>query len=106
MGFRQDFLLHRNLGNGAFEEISGAAGLRKVPLRSRRGAAFGDLNNDGLVDVVVTSLGELPTVLLNTTANPNRSMTLKLVQPKYNRNAIGSRATFVTDKRFLAVPPV
>jgi hypothetical protein len=99
MGFRQDFLLHRNLGNEAFEEISGAAGLRHLPLRSRRGAAFGDLNNDGLVDVVVTSLGELPTVLLNTTANPNRSVTLKLVQPKYNRNAIGSRATLVTDKR-------
>ena len=90
MGFGQHFLLHRNLGNGTFEEISAAAGLRNIPLRSRRGAAFGDLNNDGLVDAVVTSLGALPCVLLNTTANANRGITLKLVQPKDNRDAIGS----------------
>jgi hypothetical protein len=99
MGFGQHFLLHRNLGNGTFEEISEAAGLRNIPLRSRRGAAFGDLNNDGLVDAVVTSLGALPCVLLNTSANTNRGITLKLVQPKNNRDAIGSRAILTTDKR-------
>ena len=99
MGFGQHFLLHRNLGNGTFEEISEAAGLRNIPLRSRRGAAFGDLNNDGLVDAVVTSLGALPCVLLNTTVNTNRGITLKLVQPKSNRDAIGSRAILTTDKR-------
>ena len=82
MGFRQHFLLHRNLGNGTFEEVSDAAGLRKLPLRSRRGAAFGDLNNDGLVDVVVTNLGDVPTVLLNTSETTNRSVTLRLAQQK------------------------
>ena len=97
MGFRQHFLLHRNLGNGTFEEVSDAAGLRKLPLRSRRGAAFGDLNNDGLVDVVVTNLGDVPTVLLNTSESTNRSVTLKLVQAKANRDAIG--ATRVSLKR-------
>jgi hypothetical protein len=99
MGFGQHFLLHRNLGNGTFEEISEAAGIRKIPLKSRRGAAFGDLNNDGLIDVVVTSLGAVPCALLNTTTNKNRSIALKLIQSKFNRDAIGSRATLTTDKR-------
>lgn len=99
MGFRQHFLLHRNLGDGTFNEMSKEAGLRNLPLLSRRGAAFGDLNNDGLVDVVVTNLGEPPTVLLNTTENNNQCVTLKLVQTKNNRDAIGARATLRTNKR-------
>jgi hypothetical protein len=99
MGFKQPFLLHRNLGDGTFEEISKSARLRDVPLRSGRGAAFGDLNNDGLIDVVVTNVGDVPTVLLNTTQNQNQSVTLRLIQPKENRDAIGSRATLKTDKR-------
>jgi hypothetical protein len=101
MGFRQEMLLHRNLGNGSFEEISDAAGLRKLPLRSRRGAAFGDLNNDGLVDVVITNLGDPPTVLLNTTKNSNQSVTVQLYQAGANRDAIGARVTLKTTRRVL-----
>jgi len=99
MGFRQHFLLHRNLGDGTFEEISKNARLREVPTRSARGAAFGDLNNDGLIDVLVTNVGDVPTVLLNTTENKNQSLTLKLVQTKSNSYAIGARAILKTDKR-------
>lgn len=99
LGFRQHFLLHRNLGDGTFEEVSSDAGLRGVPLRSRRGAAFGDLNNDGWVDVVVTSLGETPTILLNTTENKNQRVTLKFTKPGPNSDAIGSRAILKTNKR-------
>jgi hypothetical protein len=96
MGFRQDFLLHRNLGNGMFEEISEQAGLRKLPLRSRRGAAFGDLNDDGFIDVVITNLGEPPTVLLNTTENHNNSITFRLLQAGPNHDAIGARLILKT----------
>lgn len=101
MGFRQHFLLHRNLGDGTFAEISDAAGLRKLPLQSRRGAAFGDLNNDGKTDVVVTNLGDVPTVLLNTSENQNQSVTLKLRQTVSNFDAVGARLTLKTDKRIL-----
>src|SRR5437016_6495855 len=50
--FRQPMLLFRNRRNGTFEEIASATGLSDVPLRSRRGAAFGDINNDGCIDIV------------------------------------------------------
>jgi enediyne biosynthesis protein E4 len=96
-GYRQPFLLFRNLGDGAFEEVAKDAGLHELPLASRRGAAFGDLNNDGLVDVVVVNVGERPTVLLNTSDSQNQSVTLKLVQTRANREAIGARATLRTD---------
>jgi hypothetical protein len=98
-GYRQHFLLFRNLGTGAFEEVSQGAGLRDLPLRSRRGAAFGDLDDDGLVDAVIVNLGEPPTVLLNTTRNQNQSVTLKLVQTKGNRGAVGARVVLHTSKR-------
>lgn len=98
-GFRQRFLLHRNLGNGKFEDITQKSGLNDLPLLSRRGAAFGDLNNDGLIDVVVTNLGEKPTVLLNTTQNKNQKILFKLVQKGKNKDAIGARLTLKTGKR-------
>ncbi|MDI1240842.1 MAG: CRTAC1 family protein [bacterium] len=96
LGFRQHFLLHRNLGNGTFEEVSKESGLPEVPVRSRRGMAFGDINNDGLIDAVVTSVGDLPTVLLNTTRNRNLSLTVCLKQPEKNRDSIGARLTLKT----------
>jgi hypothetical protein len=98
-GYRQPFLLFRNLGGGTFAETSREAGLRELSLRSRRGAAFGDLNDDGLIDAVVVNLGEPPTVLLNTSETGNQSVTLKLAQTKSNRAAIGARVTLRTSKR-------
>lgn len=98
MGFRQHFLLHRNLGDGTFNESSKEAGLRDLPLLSRRGAAFGDLNNDGFIDAVVTNLGSTPTVLLNTSENKNQSVVFKLIQTK-NNAAIGARVVLKTDRR-------
>lgn len=99
LGFRQHFLLHRNTGDGKFEDLTESSGLKKLPLKSRRGAAFGDLNNDGLIDVVVTNLGEPPTVLLNTTENKNQKITFKLTQSGKNKDAIGARLVLKTDKR-------
>jgi enediyne biosynthesis protein E4 len=98
-GFKQPFLLHRNLGNGKFDESSKSAGLRDLPLFSSRGAAFGDLNNDGLIDVVVTNLGEKPLVLLNTSKNDNQRIIFKLSEDGKNKAAIGARITLKTEKR-------
>lgn len=99
VGFRQPLLLHRNIGDGKFEDVSKDSGLRNLQLFSGRGAAFGDLNNDGLIDVVITNLGDKPTVLLNSTENKNQSVIFKLIQNGKNKDAIGARVILKTDKR-------
>lgn len=97
-GYRQPILLFRNNGNGTFSELSQAAGLRRLPLMSRRGAAFGDLNNDGLVDVVILNADGPPTVLLNTTRNANHWISIRCVGTASNRDGVGARVTVRTSK--------
>jgi enediyne biosynthesis protein E4 len=94
--FRQPLLLFRNQRNGTFAEVASATGLSDVPLRSRRGAAFGDINNDGCVDIVTLNVGEPPSLLLNQCRNGNHRVLFKLLGTKSNRLAIGARVTVRT----------
>jgi hypothetical protein len=91
--YAEPLLLHRNLRNGTFEEVSKPAGLADMVLKSRRGAAFGDIANDGNVDIVVLNVGEPPSLLLNTNRSPNHRVEFKLVGTRSNRAAIGARVT-------------
>jgi hypothetical protein len=91
--YAEPMLLHRNLRNGTFEEVSKAAGIADMPLKSRRGAAFGDIANNGNVDVVVLNVGEPPSLLLNTNKIENHRVLFQLVGTKSNRAAIGTRVT-------------
>jgi len=91
--YAQPMLLHRNLRNGTFEEVSKAAGLADMPLKSRRGAAFGDIANNGNVDVVVLNVGEPPSLLLTNSRTQNHRVLFHLVGTKSNRAAIGARVT-------------
>ena len=83
----------RNRHDGTFEDISAASGLSQLPPASRRGAAFGDINNDGHVDTVVLNIGEPPALLLNTTHNSNHRVMFQLIGATSNRAAIGARVT-------------
>lgn len=91
--FRQPMLLFRNQRNGTFEEVAAQAGLSDAPLRSRRGAAFGDINNDGCVDIVTLNVGEPPSLLLNHCPNGNHRVSFKLLGTRSNKLAIGARVT-------------
>jgi hypothetical protein len=91
--YAEPMLLHRNLRNGTFEEVSKEAGLAEMPLKSRRGAAFGDIANDGNVDIVVLNVGDPPSLLLNTNHSGNHRVLFHLVGTKSNRAAIGARVT-------------
>ena len=59
--------------------------------RVSRGTAFGDLDNDGDIDIVVSNLNDHPVILWNVTQNNNNWFTVKLVGTTDNRSAIGTR---------------
>jgi hypothetical protein len=96
--FKQPMLLFRNKRDGTFEEAGAAAGLSDAPMQSRRGAAFGDINNDGCVDIVTLNVSETPSLLLNHCQNDNHRLLLHLLGTKSNRLAIGARVTVRTGK--------
>src|SRR5215469_7787122 len=91
--YREPMELFRNLGDGTFEDVSIASGLAQVPLACRRGTAFGDVNSDGNMDIVILDVGEPPTLLINRSKNSNHRVLFKLVGTKSNRAAIGARVT-------------
>src|SRR6266403_1030299 len=94
--YAEPMLLHRNLRNGTFEDVSKPTGLAEMPLKSRRGAAFGDIANNGNVDVVVLNVGEPPSLLLNTNHSSNHRVLFHLVGTKSNKAAIGARVAVHT----------
>ena len=89
-------LLLRNLDGSKFAEVPAATGSGLAVVVSARGAAFGDLFNDGHIDVVLNNMDSTPTLLRNVVKNSNHWIMLKLEGgPKSPRDAIGAKA-FVT----------
>src|SRR6266853_1634573 len=93
--YRQPMQLFRNMRDGTFEDISVSSGLAQIPVACRRGAAFGDVNNDGNMDIAILNVGEPPTLLINRTRNANHRVLFKLIGAKSNRAAIGARVTIL-----------
>jgi len=91
--YRQRKQVFRNLGNKRFQEITDQVGGGVLLERSSRGAAFGDYDNDGDIDVLVVNLDDRPSLLRNDTPAANHWVTLQLVGSKSNRDAIGARVT-------------
>jgi hypothetical protein len=81
----------RNLGNGKFQDVSAGAGPTFQQTAPHRGAAFGDLDNDGRIDAVVTVLNGPVKYFHNATENPNHWILLKLEGTKSNRMGIGAQ---------------
>ena len=87
----------RNLGNGQFEDASAAAGADFLRPAPHRGLAYGDLDNDGRVDLVVTALREPVQLLRNVSENHNHWLLLKLTGTSSNRMGIGAQIRVTTD---------
>ncbi len=89
--YRNPRLVYRNLGNGEFEDVSSLSGPAISELHSSRGAAFGDYDNDGNMDVAIMNMGEAPSLLRNDQKNTNNWLKVVLEGTRSNRNAIGAK---------------
>ncbi len=89
--------LFRNLDGKKFEEVPPATGSGLADVISARGAAFGDIFNDGVIDVVINNIDSRPTLLRNVLKTPNHWLELKLVGgPKSPRDANGAKVFLTT----------
>lgn len=88
--------LLRNNRDGTFTDVRELAGPGFGMPAAHRGAAFGDLTNDGRIDIVVNCLNGHPEILMNRSANSNHWLLIDLVGTVSNRDGLGSRIKITT----------
>ena len=81
----------RNLGNRLFGDVSTVAGRDFQIPGMHHGAAFADFDNDGRIDVVVTSIGSVAKLFRNVSPAPGHWIALRLVGTRSNRDGLGAR---------------
>jgi len=93
--------LFHNLGGGKFQEVTAQMGPAFAAPRVARGAAYADIDNDGFLDVLVTT-NSGPAYLFHNQGGSNHSLRLKLVGTKSNRDGIGAvvHVTSGSDKQW------
>jgi len=92
----QQDTIFENVDGKRFVDVSAQMGAHFQRKGYQRGAAFADLNNDGFLDVIVTSLGRKPAILLNSAEGGGHWLTIRVEGRKANRDSIGARITAVT----------
>lgn len=90
ISFRQPPHLFRNLGNGKFEEVTTSAGAAFSAPRVARGAAYADIDNDGDLDLLVTTNAGPAILFRNDGGNRNHALRVKLRGTTSNRDGIGA----------------
>jgi len=89
--YKQSNAAFLNLGNDRFRNVTPEAGPAMQVAAAHRGCAFGDLNNDGRIDVVVSAIGQPAELLYNTSANENHWILIQVEGTKSNRDGIGTK---------------
>jgi hypothetical protein len=88
-------LVFRNTNGAAFENVTTASGAAATP-HSSRGAAFGDIDNDGDIDVLVMNMNEPPSLLRNEYGGDHHWLTIRLVGTSSNRSAVGATVVLMS----------
>ena len=83
-------VVFRNVDDIRFEDVTAQSGPGATAPHSSRGAAFGDFDNDGDVDVLVFNMNEPPSLLRNDYGGPNHWIAVKLEGTVSNRAALGA----------------
>lgn len=94
--FRTPRVVFRNLGNGRFEELLDGAGPAIVASHASRGAAFGDIDNDGDIDAIIVNLNEPPSLARNDLKSARHWLTVVLAGARGPAAPIGARVTVET----------
>ena len=94
--YRQRKIVYRNMEGKRFEDITEQIAGPLLDLRAGRGAAFGDIDNDGDIDVVVNNVNESMDLYRLEAPNKNHWVTLQLAGTHCNRAAVGARVRVVT----------
>ena len=97
--------LYRNLGNGRFEDCQRRAGAVFTALEVGRGAAFGDIDNDGDIDVVVGNAAGPLRLLVNNVGNRQHWLGLRLRRRAAGRATCSARASPSARRPAAAVAP-
>jgi enediyne biosynthesis protein E4 len=94
---KQPNTVFRNLGaNGKWEALTEQAGFAQSTAARHRGCAMGDFDNNGRIDVVVTSMDANAELWMNRSPNPGHWINIDLRGTKSNRDGIGARIKVVT----------
>jgi hypothetical protein len=95
--YRKPNAIFANVGKGTFRNVSAQAGTAMNVPAAHRGAAFGDLNNDGRVDAVVSVIGAPPEILYNTSPGAGHWILIQTDGKQSNRDGIGTRIKLTCD---------
>jgi enediyne biosynthesis protein E4 len=95
-GYAQRKVLYRNLQNGRFADVSEQVGGALIEPTPSRGCAFGDYDNDGLMDILINPVNAAPELLHAESSNQNNWIKIKVIGTKSNRDGIGARIKCLT----------